>query len=363
MCSCCSKNEPKTDEDYHVGLKTIGKQGERENPHFKEKVAQDDAIIYQYLKTEIRDSCANSICCCYGIFSEVGSCHACIPSCCISCCNTCHQLAVLHGHDPRELSHRNSWVLGFEEASKDAKLFCFCFSCCSCCPDSCPIAAIIEGTLFSPCYAKKMRLLALAEDSNPVEIDWICGWFGCSSKKLENYTCCQGYQDRVFIKPGEQLKSCTDSCPELSLNVEACLFPGSSMDSTVQFMMDTRDVKPDPQFAEFNSFIDDIEKTKSLISHIGSSNPAALGATEPVARCLGLYANCLKKSVIAIVVRQVAAEQGKTGGFYDAGMQGRHLENTLTKMSHRVVAKKAYVVKKPLKFYREAMHATDLDCR
>jgi hypothetical protein len=361
-CSCKSK-KPKADEYHHVGLELIGKKEKRKNSCFSEKVRNDDKTMIDFINKETEDKVKGSICCCYGCCSKDGSCFDYVPKCFSNCCIVCEQISVLRSHDPRELSHRNSWLLGFNAARKEIEKedrIC-CLMCCPNC-SCCPIAAMIQGTVFSSCIAKRMRLAVLSNEKNPVQVE-CSGWIGCSSAKVDNYTCCQGYQDRVFIKPGATLKCCTDMCPELCLNLEVCLFPGSSMDGSMQYMMDTRDVKPDPEFEKFNAVIHQVERMKSLITHVGKSFPVAIVGTEPAARCLGLYANCLKKSEIAIVARQLERQQENVDGVYDPKMQGRHIENTVTKMSHRRVSGKSYLVKKPSRFYNEAMHATDLECR
>jgi hypothetical protein len=348
---CCSSKAPRSDDDRHVGLKTIKDDtgNEKENPNFEPEVQKDDEVMKEYIDQEKRGSCMLQVCCCGGFFDS-----------CFDCCKTCGQLAVLHGHHPRELAHRKPWAMGFEEAKKEVEEGngCFHFTCFGCCP----ITAIIKGAIFSSCYAKKMRLLALGVDAEKTDM-----WFGsfccCGEQDLKEYECCQGYQDNFFLKPAKYCKCFTSNCPELSLNMEVWLFPGSSMDGTVQYLMDTRDVKPDPAFAKFNAFIHELENLKSSIEHIGSSFPAAKIGTQPLSRTISLYANCLKKSEIAIVALQVE-KHVQQEAFYVPNLKGRHqTDNTLTKMAHRVVNKKSYIVKVPKKYFVPGMRNDPLECK
>ena len=349
---CCASKEY-TDADYHVGSKEINQSRKstekKENPHFKEDVAADDVVIDEFLKAKKRGSFVLQIFCCCGIFNSEGCCGSCMPDSC-NCCDVCSQLAALHGHDPRELSHRNSWAVGFDEARKEVKTLRDC--------PFLPIVAIIKGYMFSPCLAKKMRLHALGVKGDVT----CCGWCSCSGNDLQGYECCQGYQDRFVLKPGVQLKCCTDSCPEFCLNAEVCLLPGQSIDATMQYVMDTRDVKPDPQFAKFNWYIHELENLKKLVHHIGDSTPGTCALSEPLSRAIGIYANCLKRSEIAALAHQVEKQVEHEGGYWP-DMKGRHLGvNTATKMAHRVVQKKSYVVKVPEKFYKKDMRAAPLSC-
>ena len=169
----------------------------------------------------------------------------------------------------------------------------------------------------------------------------------------------QGYQDRVFFKPSTQLSCCSGS--ELALNLEVCLFPGASIDGSIQYMLDTRDLKPDKEFAKVNACIHRVEQLGKLVDHVGKSFPAVMPFTEFGGRFLKLAANFMKRSETPIIEWQIKKQVENDDKAYWK-MQGRHVENTATKMAHRSIKKKSYIVKKPLKFFDEAMHENHLVC-
>ena len=389
----CGSKSSKTAEQYHVGLhsdvirtlensiqndfvKMIGLSLEElktletnsESGKGIIKIQQDDNAILEYLFNNKDDGWGNNClecCCCCGIFSrgydvkedgvkpneeKDGCCLWLVPECC-SCCSGLTSLVVLRGHhNPRKLSHRNVWSITFSDAKKQQN----CNFDCPTCFGFCPIVGMTQGTICSPCNAKKMRMLALGFSEDEIKCS---GWICCSSTDWTpsptkgKYSCFQGYEDKTYIKPALWCKSSTEMCPEAMLNVEVCTFPGLSMSSSHYYFLDTRDLKPDPDFADKNKLIHFIDKLETMLGHVENQMPISDPHMHCSRRLLHSYSSCLKKAQSSVLIDQMKDHAEKRNKEFWPGMQGRHKENTLFKMAHRLINGKSYIVKVTKNFY------------
>ena len=378
---CCESKAPKSVDQYHVGLlpeaveqipdesvKAAFCKFQEDNWKGVETIQNDDDDIMTFLLKSEHDGqthCCFHCCCCCGIFSkavkvkhdgheksygQTGCCACLVPETC-NCCSGLSYLAILRGHqDPRELSHRRFWSIDYTTAKGQVKDCCGIS--CPTCFGFCPIVGMTTGFCWSPCHAKKMRMIALGFSEEEIQC---AGWFCCSStdwnpsRTKGKYMCFQEYEDRTFIKPALWCKGFTDMCPEAMLNVEVCTYPGLSMSSSQLYFLDTRDLKPDPQYAQEHRLVHHIDQLESLLGHVASttSDPH----THTAKRCLHAYTSCLKKAQSPVLIYQMKTHAQHFKGEFWPMMQGRHKENNVFKMAHRVVERKSYIIKVTKKFF------------
>ena len=330
--SCCSK--PKTekpDEDYHVGCENVGKATKRQNSKFQPYVLDDDQIIKEYMSTA--QGALGWLCCC--------------------CPESCTVLAKMMSNDPKQLSHFNTWEPAYSKVKTDA---CCCGCGCGCMQQmACPFYA-----------AKEMRLIALnasIEDAQAASSTYSFICCGTDQKLLENYECCQvcqvpvlllykqlmakcelqGYQDNHCIKPSSRCSCLKGS--ECGLNIEVCLFPNTSITSTMEYFEDTRDIQPDPELAQHRKLLDLMKQMAKCVKHLESASGLSSGpVTQPAHRCMMLVVALFHRMELVTFraqIQQCAANRP----FISHQLQGRHRENTTNKMVHRYLASKEYLVK------------------
>ena len=379
MGGCGSK--PKPVDQYHVGLTPKAVENipdesiraafrELQKDEGIEIIQKDDENMMTFLvKSESNGQTSRCLhcCCCCGIFSkalivnhgdedhrygEDGCCAWLVPETC-NCCSGLSYLTILRGHhDPRALSHRRFWSIDYSTAKGQVQDCCGIS--CPTCYGFCPIVGMTQGFCWSPCNAKKMRMIALGFSEEEIQC---AGWICCSSTDWNTsqtkgkYMCCQEYEDKKFIKPALWCKICTDVCPETMLNVEVCTFPGLSMSSSQSYFLDTRDLKPDPKFEEENKHIHFVEQLEKILGHVERHMPVSEPHMHFSRRLLHSYTSCLQKAHSSPLIYQMKTHAQQSKDEFWPKMQGRHKENTVFKMAHRLVQRKSYVIKVTKNFF------------
>ena len=123
------------------------------------------------------------------------------------------------------------------------------------------------------------------------------------------------------------------------------------MSSSHYYFLDTRDLKPDPKFAEENKHIVMIDRLESMLGHVESHMPVSEPHMHFSRRLIHSYSSCLKKAQSSQLIHQMKTHAVNANDEFWPMMQGRHKENSVFKMAHRLVQRKSYIIKVTKKLY------------
>jgi hypothetical protein len=145
----------------------------------------------------------------------------------------------------------------------------------------------------------------------------------------------------------------------VGLNIEVMVFPGSSMESTLQYMYDTRDLVQDPGHESYLKTIKRIEMGKSVLKNILSYIPMVGQITGLIFQVVQAILDFPKRLTIPFLYIQIQQQTKNEGADTDPvtfrpHLQGRHQKvNSIIAMIRRFRTGKPYIVKRVSKGYFE----------